>query len=135
MSDTNIQAGADEMAKQLDQCKTVAQAEVVADRLRADYMDCMSTGDTERWGKIVAAMQYNSNDKAGKGYDVQVNYNNGLPELSIVNGEGGFENPFNGKRYCTETLTVNEDRSGGKGFTPHAESGAAPRRVQPIEMR
>ncbi|MCC6978288.1 MAG: hypothetical protein IT343_08200 [Candidatus Melainabacteria bacterium] len=135
--DTNIQAGADEMAKQLDKCKTVAQAEVVADRLRADFIDCMSQGEEgkERWGKIASAMQFNSNDHDGVGYDVQVKYNNGLPELTLVNGEGGIVNPFSGKRHFTETLSVNEDHSSRKGLTPHAESGAAPRSVLPIEMR
>ncbi|HIA50551.1 MAG TPA: hypothetical protein EYN91_00425 [Candidatus Melainabacteria bacterium] len=134
INEANVRTGADQMANSLDKATTQQQAEQVADRLRADFVDCMSQGTdgVERWNQIVANMNYS--DKKGTGWDVQVkNNSDGLPSLTLVDSSKGFE--IGGSRYLAPSLVINEDHSGRKGFTPHAESAATPRKVLPIEMR
>ncbi len=134
INEANVRSGADQMAHQLDNAKTQQQAEVVADRLRADFVDCMSQGNDgiERWNQIVANMNYA--DKKGTGWDVQIKTSNeGLPSITLVDSSHGLS--VGGSRYFAPTLVVNEDHSSHKGFTPHAESEATPRKVLPIEMR
>ncbi|HNB20818.1 MAG TPA: hypothetical protein PKZ32_00260 [Candidatus Melainabacteria bacterium] len=134
INEANVRTGADQMAHSLDNAKTQQQAEQVADRLRADFVDCMSQGNdgVERWNQIVANMNYS--DKKGTGWDVHVKSNSdGLPSITLVDSSKGLE--IGGSRYFAPTLVINEDHSGRKGFTPYAESEATPRKVLPIEMR
>ncbi len=136
INEANVRTGADQMSNQLDRATTQQQAEQVADRLRADFVDCMSQGDSgvERWNQIVGNMNYS--DKKGTGWDVQVKYgDDGLPDVTLVDGDEGIVNPFDNKRYFAPTIVINEDHSSRKGFTPHAESQATPRGAKPIEMQ
>ena len=134
-NEANIQAGAEQMAKQLDGAKTPQQAEQVADRLRADYVDCMdgTNEGAERWSSIVNKMS--QSEKKGTGWDVQFNNSKDscLPSITLVDSSQGLQ--VGSTRYFAPSLVINEDHSERKGFTPHAESGATPRQVRPIEMR
>ncbi len=133
MSNDNIKAGAKEMVNQLDHAKTRQDAEVVADRLRADFMDCMGQGkDGEhRWNDIVKAMK--AGDVKGQGYDIQITGDPNLPVVTLVDSQHGFT--VGGFNIGKDALVVNEDHSKGKHFLPDAESGVTSSRRMPIEMQ
>ncbi len=134
LNDANIKAGAKEMANQLDHATTRQQAEVVADRLRADFMDCMGQGGkegAEHWQHIVKAM--NSGDVKGKGYDLQITGDAALPVITLVDSQHGFT--VGGLNIGKDALVINEDHSKHKQFYPDAESGVTSGRRAPIEMQ
>jgi hypothetical protein len=133
LNDSNINAGAKEMVKQLDGATTRQQAEVVADRLRADYMDCMGQGKegTERWQHIVQAMK--AGEVKGKGYDLQITGDSALPVLTLVDSQHGIT--IGGMNIGKDALVINEDHSKHKGFLPDAESGITNSRRAPLEMQ
>ena len=132
-NDANIKAGAKEMVNQLDHATTRQQAEVVADRLRADFMNCMGQGQegTERWQHIVKAMK--GGDVKDKGYDLQITGDPNLPVITLVDSQNGFT--LGGFNFGKDALVVNEDHSKHKGFLPDAESGVTNCRRMPIEMQ
>lgn len=134
INDSNIKAGVNEMIYQLDHAKSQQQAEVVANRLRADFMDCLSQGDEGkvRWNHIVDALK--SGEKQGQGFDLQVHTSkNGLPELTLVDSQKGIT--LCGVNMGRDQIIVNEDHTTNKGFTPYSESEAGPRSVKPLEMQ
>jgi len=134
INDANINAGAKEITNLLDHATTRQQAEVVADRLRADYMDCMSQGPegVDRWRHLVKAMV--ADDKKGTGFDLQVSGDSSLPVVTLFDSQKGIT--ILGVNMGRDSMVVNEDHSVHKGFTPNAESGiTGGSRRAPIEMQ
>jgi hypothetical protein len=133
INDANINSGAKEMVKMLDHSHTRQDAEVVADRLRADFMDCMGQGDegSERWRHIVKAMR--TGEEKGKGYDLQITGDSSLPVVTLVDSQHGFT--IGGVNIGKDALKVSDDHSKGKGLLADPESGITNTRVPPIEMR
>lgn len=133
---TEYRAGVLENVNNIDGATNESQAELAANRLRADFLKCSEHGMTKgsegakRWNAI--AEDVYMNEKEGKGWDVKLSdkNNDGILEISLFDPKTGL-NIYGMDIMPPTTKVINRADTSAKSAIHHAESSFDESRVFP----